>query len=374
MSDALEGLDIGPYRPDEEAAILTCLGTAFGFEPQPAKWRHLYLENPAGEPIIVLARDRDTVVGHVGILPHRIRAFGEDAIAGHSIDGCVHPSWRRRGLRVALGAEAKVIARARGFVATYGVSNEQATHGILKYEDRTYIGQLPVMVRPLRPLATGVGMARRLLAPVLGVRPAAETRRDVDVDCAVVGPIADDGRLAAAAAACPGTWAPAAFDHRHTRLFQDAEGVPTIAIVRDAAYLAWRYRAGAPAPYWQQDAPAPDGLAATVVIRAAELAGLRFVFLMEWHWRGGAVGAGRGLAQAAMSLARAIGADGVAAMANPGTPQRRALGQLGFVPVPQWLFPKTSLMSVRPERKDANAPGWIQGRNWYLTWGDGLIL
>src|SRR6185295_6384316 len=102
-----------------------------------ARWRHLYLDNPAGQPIIVLARAGTTVVGHVAVLPRRIRAFGEETVAGHSIDAGTHPAWRRRGIRRALGVEAKAIARARGFVATYGVSNEQATPAALKYDGRT---------------------------------------------------------------------------------------------------------------------------------------------------------------------------------------------------------------------------------------------
>jgi len=357
-----DGLEIGPYRPGEESALLACLGNAFGFEPELARWRHLYLENPAGEPILVLARDRATVVGHVGILPARIRAFREEAMAGHQIDGGVDPGWRRRGVRTALAAEARRLACARGSVATYGVSNEQSTHTVLKHEARTSLGPLPVMVRPLRPIAAGVALVRRALTG-----PSAR-----DVDCAVAGPRTDDGRLAAVARTHG--WTPAAFDERHTRLFRDADGLPPVAIVRDAAYLTWRYVADTPTPYWQQDVVTPDGLDATAVVRSAELAGLCIIFVMEWHWRHGAAPAARRLIQDVVSLGRAVGAHAVTAMATHGTPHRRALARRGFLPVPQWLFPRTSVMSVRPDREGAGARPWTDIRSWYLTWGDGLVL
>jgi hypothetical protein len=55
----------------------------------------------------------------------------------------------------------------------------------------------------------------------------------------------------------------------------------------------------------------------------------------------------------------------------PGNPDRYTFG---FLPIPEPLFPKTSLMSVRPEPCGVGLASWSDARHWYLTWGDELIL
>ena len=132
-----------------------------------------------------------------------------------------------------------------------------------------------------------------------------------------------------------------------------------------------------PSPYVQAEVAAEDGdLAASAIIRSAALGALRFVFVLEWHWRAGARGGARRLLRDAIAVARAAGAHGVAALAMPGTVQRRMLRGLGFIPLPSAMLPRTSVASVRLDAEDqhAAAASWIARSNWYLTCGDGFLL
>ena len=104
------------FVPDDEAAVLDCLRECFEFEPDTTAWRHLMFDNPAGAPIIVLALVGEEVVSHISVVPRRIRAFGQEGIAGQWTDSMTRPAWRRQGLRAKTGKRARELSRARGFL------------------------------------------------------------------------------------------------------------------------------------------------------------------------------------------------------------------------------------------------------------------
>jgi hypothetical protein len=78
--------------------------------------------------------------------------------------------------------------------------------------------------------------------------------------------------------------------------------------------------------------------------------------------------------QEVIRLARNLGAHGVGALAMPGTLQRRLLRRLGFVGIPELLFPKTTTLNVCPKNQGSETALWFEPANWYLTWGDGFVL
>lgn len=367
---SIDSIRFGAYRAGDEAKILDCIRACFDCEPRLERWHHLYRDNPAGVPIIALARHGHDVVGHLAIVPRRVRAFGRVAVVGHQIDGMTRPDWRRHGIRKELAERARLRVVRCGWLATYGVTNELSTHTALTHERRRSLGPLPLMVRAVRPMdAVRALLPRRLDR----ARPESSPKA---VDCAAATTPSADPRLEAAATSGRAVvWRPPAFDARHTRLFHAAEGIPPIAFVRDADYLTWRYAANAPSPYLHADVGHVDGeLAATAVVSIAAVGALRVLFLLEWHWRAGGRGDARCLARDAVALARAAGAHGVAALAMPGTAQRAMLWRLGFVPVPAALLPRTSIVSVRVDGHDQDVSPWTARANWYLTCGDGFIL
>jgi GNAT superfamily N-acetyltransferase len=337
----LPALDVGPYRPGDEGAILDCLGACFGVTRAAATWRHVYLENPAGPPIIVVAREGDAVVSHESLLPRRMTAFGRAGVAGDSIWAMTRPPWRRRGLGGSLAARAREIARERGWLAIYGFSNAQVIDRVLHHQGRRAVRPVPVMVRPLHPLAAAAAILRH----------APDVAGDV---------------------AWPGWHAPT-FDARHDDLFFDADALPPIAVTRDRAYLAWRYPPEDPSPYHQLDVATAGALDATLVARHASERGVRAVLVMEWVWRRGRAAAGSRLMREAIARARAGGAHAVAALAMPGTAQRAHLLRLGFLPLPGALVPAHLMLTVEALADPPNVC-WTAPSSWYLTFGDGDVV
>jgi GNAT superfamily N-acetyltransferase len=357
--------DIVTYAPGDEAAIIECMRACFGVAPPLAAWRHLNLEGPAGPSVIILARAERAVVSHMALLPRRMRAFGREDVAGHSVDTMTHPQWQRRGLMKALAEHSIREARAHGFGVTYGVANEHSLRGVLAYEQRTPLGPFPVLVRPVRLLRAGW---RVLQARLLG----SHANDDSMVECASAGPSPDPRGRDTLARAVP-TWSVPRFDRRHTALFDEVEHLPPISVVRDEAHLRWRYPDGDASPYWHRDVEDAQGVAATAVVRVAALGGVRLLFVMDWHWRRGALDAGRRLMDDVIDFARRADVDGVAALAAHRTEHRRLFRRSGFLAVPELAFPRAPRLSVRPERHD-DVARWVDPTHWYYTWGDGLLL
>jgi hypothetical protein len=355
-------LDIRLCQPGDEPAIFSCMRVCFGIDPEPARWRHLHLENPAGPSIYPLVWDGTRVVSGVAFVPRRVVAFGREGEVRHSHDSMTLPEFRGQGIRSAASAVARRLAREQGSLAVFSFATEASLPGVLRHPGRRAVADLPVMLRPLRPVRAA------LAAAALG-------RAQPDLpESAAAGPLPDGAGPALDAAGSRPGWSPPAFDERHTRLFRTAEGLPEIALLRDAAHLGWRYAEAPGRPYVQYDVAHGDALAASVVVRTAELEGMRLALVMEWAWRPGAQREGIAALRAAVRLGRAAGAHVVGALAMPGTMHRRLLRRLGFVGVPGWLAPKRVVLTVAPEVEGADAARWYRAASWHLTWGDGFLL
>jgi GNAT superfamily N-acetyltransferase len=368
----LVGLDVDLYRSGDERAILDCMRVCFGIEPDAGRWRHLNLEGPAGPSIVVIARRSGVVVSHVALLPQRVVAFRREGLLGHAIDSMTRPEWRGRGVKTALAWRARDLGRERGLLAIVSFANAQALPGIVRYQNRRVVAPLPIVARVLKPLhavravlgSGGAGNIDGGSAPGSGRPP----------ECAAAGPLpgppADPERRA------PGrpAWSAPRFDERHTDLFRDADALPAMAIVRDQPHLTWRYASLPDAPYLQRDIVTAGRLQATAVMRFATLFGLRVALVMEWLWRPQAEAAALGILEEAVALSRAADTDLVAALAMPDTRQRRLLVRMGFLPVPGWLRPAQTTFNVGPETAPPAAARWFTPSDWYLTWGDGLIV
>jgi predicted N-acetyltransferase YhbS len=359
---------IDAYRAGDAPAIVACLHASFGEGARLTRWEHVHLANPTGPSIIVLAREGGRVVGQIASLKRRLRFFGDTIAAAHVLDTMVHPDWQRRGVFQHLVAASEAAVAGAGIAVSYGVANDVALHASQKYEHRRPLGAFPVLVRPLRPLASLAAVARHYAER--GVRPDALELPE----CGVAGPVAEprDGpRLADAA---DRSWHAPRFDATHTRLFAEADDLPPIAFVRDAAHLGWRYAASVDGPYVQRDVVRNGALAATAVVRLVSVFGLRLVLVMEWHWRRGAAEAGRALAQDVLALARRAEAHAIAAMAAPRSQARRMLTGLGFLAVPSLAFPQRAWPGVHVRGLAATDLRWWLPANWHFTWGDGLVL
>jgi len=212
---------VRPFRPGDEAGILALFNSVFGegdasFEPRtPEQWRWLYRANPAGTQIVVAVEDDGAVIGHYACLPARARVDGEVVIAGQGIDSMVRADYRR-GLK----REGVFLQTARGYFEHfghwpicgfgYGFPNRQAYPiGVRLVGYETVVKPLPTLYRNFFEAGDDDEVGRAHADAVARLEA-------VEVDR--FGAVADE-------------------------LWARLEAHFPFALVRDAAYLDWRYAA-----------------------------------------------------------------------------------------------------------------------------------
>ncbi len=116
-------LDIRPWRPGDEIAIIALFETVFARPMTPAFWRWRFLDHPAGGPLIMLAWDGDRLAGHYAASHAPLSVEGEALAAALSMTTMTHPDYRGRGLFEALGGALYEQLSAQGFAAVWGFPN-----------------------------------------------------------------------------------------------------------------------------------------------------------------------------------------------------------------------------------------------------------
>lgn len=354
------GLELVPLErvPDREVLELLsrCLGPA-AVERSPAFWTWKHQAGPFGpSPGLVAVADGRPVAVRV-FLRWRWRTGDRTFDAVRAVDTATHPEWRRRGLFRRLTTALLERVEGEGAAFVFNTPNPTSRAGYLALGWRDVggaMGRVPVMLRPLRP--------GRLVAAALGRSRGPE------------GP-EGTGTGDAGAPELPGL-APVAelLEDPALPSFLDAwgqgwgEGGARLHTPRTVGYLRWRYAAVPGIPYraaWHLEAPPspttpPRG--AVAIVRPRRRRGLAEAALVELLLSPDRTG--RRAARRVIGRIAAIpGLDHLAAVASPGTAERRVLVGTGFLPLP--LGPR---WTVRPL---AGGPvGLHRQRSWRVSAGD----
>jgi GNAT superfamily N-acetyltransferase len=181
-----ESISVRPFAAPDEAAVLELLESSFGSSPgglevslrEFFRWKHL--QCAFGPSIKVVAEAGGEVIGFEGHLPWNFKVGAQTVRSSRATDLCVHSSYRRRGVSVAL-REAIELAPEVAF--QWGNPSPQSHRGSLRFGSSD-IGVVPRFVRPTGSLVKRV---RR----VVGSKPGAA--RTIDADAQTAGEALRDG-------------------------------------------------------------------------------------------------------------------------------------------------------------------------------------
>jgi hypothetical protein len=156
------------------------------------------------------------------------------------------------------------------------------------------------------------------------------------------------------------------------RLWEAAAHDADVSVVRDEAYLRWRYRRPS-GVYRCVEVRTAGHLTGLGVLGIRTQMGLRTGFVTEAMVAGDDARTWRDLLAALLDAARELDCDACSALGFPGAPERRAYVRAGFVPVPARLNPEDIVLSVR--RSDgAREPALVTTSRWRLAWGEHDLL
>jgi GNAT superfamily N-acetyltransferase len=215
---AATAVDVRPYAPGDEPAVLDLLAASMGWVPDDAHARFLawkHRENPFGTSPAWVAAAGDRVVGFRTFMRWRFvtgsGAGATEVPAVRAVDTATHPDHQGRGIFSLLTRHALAAVAEDGTAFVFNTPNDRSRPGYLKMGWRP-VGRLPVRAR-LRSPAVAVRLARART-------PAGKWSEPSDAGLPAAEVAADP--------ALPGLLAAA-----------DAAG--GLRTARSPAYLAWRY-------------------------------------------------------------------------------------------------------------------------------------
>lgn len=329
-------IEIRPYRPGDEAAILDCFHRVFGSDTPEGRprtldrWRWQVERNPAAgaREAILLALDRSApsakVVGQFAGTPVRTFDRGAERTAMLAVDLMVDPNYRRGlrrpGLFGTLGAEwFRRNQSADRHPLVYGFPNLlsfRIGNAVLRYEVvRT---QVTHFREPLAPPPAGRGVS-----------------------------IEEVGR------------AGPEFDALFDRLAPDLR----LLVRRDAAYLNWRFKDHPDFRYQLFAARDARQLRGYAVVRVCDWLVPNNCVVVDWLVPGGDVDAGRELLRAAEEVRSRAGSPAVSMIVPDNNPWFADLQRDGFLVAP------TDYVCCVVAGARAYAPSALR-REWYYTHGD----
>lgn len=210
-------VDARPFQANDETGVLELLRVAFGAWPREIegvtpseffRWKHM--DGRFGPSILIVAQAQDAVVGFVAYLPWQLSVRGQVVLTMRGVDFAVHPSFRRRGVSMAMRAAANFPSNT---AFTWSNPNDQSRPGGLSWGQRE-VRKLPHFVRP--------GRSPRLTLQRTFAK-GAKTPTHLSIDADSAGEILCDGAHASLLRAS----------------IKDAGY--RLSTVRDLPYLRWRY-------------------------------------------------------------------------------------------------------------------------------------
>ena len=135
-------LEVRPYKPGDEAGFQT-IGKLVEVHP----WNHFNLanwhwkykgNNPAGKPIMIYAENDGVIIGHFAAIPMNYWINGEEIIGSHSAAMMIDPEWQNKGLIMFVADKLIKELEEQKIPFTYGYPNDNAYDlhiKLLGYED-----------------------------------------------------------------------------------------------------------------------------------------------------------------------------------------------------------------------------------------------
>jgi GNAT superfamily N-acetyltransferase len=321
-----------------------------------------YFGNPAGQVYGCRAELEDRPVGFYSNLPLRLKVGRRTVPAAQAVDAMVAPEMRRQGLFVKMAQQTYERMDRDGIVLTYGFSNPAAQAGHLTRLSWILVGAVP---RYLKVLDAGAASRARGLKgfkalgyrSILGAVRLVAPRR-VPLSRGIVRVREVDG-----------------FDARFDALWAEAAGDFPTAVVRDAAYLGWRYLQNPLVDYRILVAERGGALAGYTVLSLRDLekdgtVALAELLVAPGDWETGLVL----LAESESSSQHLGGVQLQCWMVPQRAFYRELLVRSGFVYWPLRFLPRvlryTTSFIVRTSAGTELSPDPGQLGNWFLTMGD----
>lgn len=362
MADRTRTL-IRHYRKEDKDAVLGLFQACWDEEKSAmnrACWEWLYEQNPntaPERPVIFIMEDGGEIIGSVSCVPARLLVHGRAQPLHWVMDYMIHPRHRGglRGFRLA----QQVIQLSAATLGS-GFPIQETVPIWLRAGRKVGVDEVGGFGPVVLPLTVRYVLQRKTLAPMV--------TRPLDLLFRPLMAAHRAWRGLGAPARRPGTTLREIdrFDERITGFFDRVGSGYPIIVIRDEAYLNWRYCDYPAKTYRRVLAEGADGeILGYMVIRTGRKPnGIREGFLVDFLVELGDRSTLRQLVHWAVARFRREGCDVVKALEFHLPEMRRAFRQLGFMVHPVKRHYLIFYNEICPDEPKAF---FRDQRNWYLT-------
>lgn len=323
-------------------------------DPDYLRWQ--YVENPAGEAIVVVARaENGELAGQYVVIPLEFRLDGEIVKGSLSLNTLTHPAYRGMGLFTKMANETYAVCEREGLALTLGFPNKSSYPGFVRKLQFQHIGNATVMFRPLRPLMLLARLPALRSAPkyALSELPAFSGQFPNEPRGFTVGELC----FASNAEAYDGLIA--------------SQLNPRFCVYKGARFCRWRYVKIPSRQYQAFHASAGAKMLAACVVRQRKVKGLECVFIVDVQMGSDpqAKAAAGALLKSVLSFYRARGVCLAGIMVNKGTTVYHIARSLWFRTMPSRLMPHDAPIIIRRNGSVLNESVFDIG-DWEFVFGD----
>jgi len=317
---------------------------------------------PAGPAVGVVAREASTsrLIAQAAIIPVGMRLSGKPVTAGLALNPLIDPDLQGRGIPLDLLRKLDAAAAEAKVAFSYAFPDDSALPVLVKQGGFKEVASLSLLIRPLKPetlamKTTGSRVLARTASIARMVWRTPPSVKQKDVPGLTIDQVTE-------------------FDEPFAVFWRRVQNRTPLIVVRDSAYLNWRYIQAPGREYAAFAARSEGKVRGLIVLRAVPLgrfsAGLIVDLIVEASGEGRA--SGRLLIDHAGAYFRDQDLDMLATLSLRHTDEFRLFRASGFWMPPKFLEPHPLHFVVRSHAEEADAAYDLH--NWFLTLGDSQIV
>jgi GNAT superfamily N-acetyltransferase len=355
--------DILPGKPDREgvrALARVCFPASDIADPAYFNWQ--CDQNPSGQAYELITKKRSAVTGYCAAIPTRHKIGPDVAKGSLGVNVMTHPDYRGRGIYVLLQREVDRLCGKDQIQFNFGFSNEYSHRNCLRRLGYQEIGRFPLWILPfnlnriLKSRTPKQGMLMRAAAfaanPFWSLARSMFSlrRKDRSMEIKTAAAITEE------------------FD----RFWQKAKADQTNILIRDRAYLEWRFIRHPTRTYKVFAARSKGQLRGYLVARMTEIEGVPCAVLVDILTEKASEGrkAAGELIAAFNRQAREDGAALGFCLMLRHSPVARALRHNGYFICPKPLLPREFPIILHWNMSGTPPAGLFDLKCWYMTLGD----
>lgn len=352
------------YRVGDEADILALNRMEYGptdilATPEDFDWR--YAQNPAGQAIISVVRDCDSgaVVGFIWIVPLHIRVKGRDCLAATGTNLVIHPEYRNTFSYTKLMRRFQQVFRDHDIPLHFSFVSGKAYWQQREHNPPT-VSTIPLLVKPLNfeSLARTYFTRKwqRFIVSWVGqfMSPFFFHQRSVTFSGEITIQTVDH------------------FNEDFDEFWRKVRDKYPVMVIRDRAFLAWRFARVSGRRYHILVARAQDQMLGYAVLCCSTTRGVKAGLIMDLLVTDGLLGktAGACLMAEAEAYFRAQEMSLAAGLMVPFAAEYRILRRAGYTRLPQAFAPRAFRFAFFVHNSRERDLISLLARDWFITMAD----